>query len=173
MSEPSLSGRDFSRRTLLKAGTGLTLGAGLGLGAGVGSAAPAYATNGIDQTGTTRSTAVDQLKLAKKAIADPAFDRIVKMPTATVPGLHTRLVNTNTLLGENGVIGMKTGSSTPAGGALMWAARQPDAHGTTRLVLGVVLEQHQGPTSADDLRAALAASRTLIHGVGQALSSMR
>ena len=51
MSEPSLSGRDFSRRTLLKAGTGLTLGAGLGLGAGVGAAAPAYATNGVGQTG--------------------------------------------------------------------------------------------------------------------------
>ncbi|MEZ0110145.1 D-alanyl-D-alanine carboxypeptidase (penicillin-binding protein 5/6) [Catenulispora sp. EB89] len=120
---------------------------------------------------TTRSTAVDQLKLAKKAIADPAFGRIVAMPTATVPGLRARLVNTNALLGENGVIGMKTGSSTPAGGALMWAARQPDATGTTRLVLGVVLDQHQGSTSNDDLRAALAASRTLIQGVGQALAS--
>ncbi|WP_370376586.1 hypothetical protein [Catenulispora sp. GAS73] len=50
---------------------------------------------------------------------------------------------------------------------------QADADGTTRLILGVVLAQHQGPTSADDLRAALATSRTLIHGVGQALSSLR
>ena len=122
---------------------------------------------------TTRSTAADQLKLARKAIGNAAFGRIVKMPAATVSGLRDRIVNTNTLLGADGVIGMKTGSSTPAGGALMWAARLPDADGKTRLVLGVVLDQHQGSTPNDDLRAALANSRTLIRGVGRALSSMR
>lgn len=120
---------------------------------------------------STRSTAADQLKLAEKVVGNDVFDQIVAMPTATVPGLRDRLVNTNTLLGENGVIGMKTGSTTPAGGALMWAARQPDASGKTRLVLGVVLDQHQGPTSNDDLRAALAASSTLISGVARALSA--
>ena len=120
---------------------------------------------------TTKSTAVDQLKLAKQIVGDDVFDQIVAMPTATVPGLHDRLVNTNTLLGRQGVIGMKTGSSTPAGGALMWAARQPDASGKTRLVLGVVLDQHQGPTSNDDLRAALASSRTLIGGVAHSLAT--
>jgi D-alanyl-D-alanine carboxypeptidase (penicillin-binding protein 5/6) len=122
---------------------------------------------------STTSTAVDQLKLAKKIIADDAFTRIVDMPTTTVSGLRDKLVNTNTLLGDHGVIGMKTGSSTPAGGALMWAARQPDATGKTRLVLGVVLDQHQGSSSDDDLRAVLDTSRTLIHGVASALSSTR
>ncbi|MBS2534098.1 D-alanyl-D-alanine carboxypeptidase [Catenulispora sp. NF23] len=122
---------------------------------------------------STKSTAVDQLKLARQAVADPVFDRIVAMPTATVPGLHSRLVNTNTLLGADGVIGMKTGSSTPAGGALMWAARQSDANGKTHLVLGVVLQQRQGSTANDDLRAVLATSRTLIQGVAQAVASMR
>ena len=51
MSSPSLSGRGFSRRSLQKAGTGLTLGAGLGVGAGLAGAAPASATNGVGQTG--------------------------------------------------------------------------------------------------------------------------
>ncbi len=120
---------------------------------------------------STRSTAVDQLKLAEKIVGDDVFDQIVAMPTATVPGLRDRLVNTNTLLGQNGVVGMKTGSSTPAGGALMWSARQPDASGKTRLVLGVVLDQHQGPTSNDDLRTALAAGRTLIAGVARNLAA--
>ncbi|MEY9931539.1 D-alanyl-D-alanine carboxypeptidase (penicillin-binding protein 5/6) [Catenulispora sp. GP43] len=120
---------------------------------------------------STQSTAVDQLKLAEKIVGNDVFDQIVAMPTATVPGLRNQLVNTNTLLGQHGVIGMKTGSSTPAGGALMWAARQPDASGKTRLVLGVVLDQHRGPTSNDDLRAALAASGTLIGGVARALAA--
>lgn len=122
---------------------------------------------------TTTSTAADQLKLARKVVGNEVFDRIVKMPGAAVEGLRARLVNTNTLLGADGVIGLKTGSSTPAGGALMWAARLPDASGKTRLVLGVVLEQRQGSTSNDFLNAALVNSRILIKGVGQALSSMR
>ena len=122
---------------------------------------------------STRSTAVDQLKLARKAVTDPVFDRIVAMPAATVPGLRSRLFNTNTLLGADGVVGMKTGSSTPAGGALMWAARQSDADGKTHLVLGVVLQQRQGSTANDDLRAVLATSRTLIQGVARAVASMR
>ena len=135
----------------------------------LGMTATAY-TGASGYEESTRSTAVDQLKLAEKIIGAEVFDQIVAMPTATVPGLRDRLVNTNTLLGEHGVIGMKTGSSTPAGGALMWAARQPDASGKTRLVLGVVLDQHHGPTSNDDLRAALAASSTLIGGVARALA---
>jgi D-alanyl-D-alanine carboxypeptidase (penicillin-binding protein 5/6) len=122
---------------------------------------------------TTTSTAVDQLKLARQAVTDDVFMQIVGLPDATIPGLPVRLVNTNTLLGDHGVIGMKTGSSTPAGGALMWAARQPDADGRSRLVLGVVLDQHQGSSSNDDLRAALDASRVLISAVAQELAATR
>ena len=122
---------------------------------------------------STTSTAVDQLKLAEKVIGYDAFARIVDLPTATIPGLRDKLVNTNTLLGDHGVIGMKTGSSTPAGGALMWAARQPDASGRLRLVLGVVLDQHRGSSPDDDLHAVLDTSRTLVHGVADALASTR
>lgn len=48
---PIPNGRGPSRRSLLKAGTGLSVGAGLGLGAGLAGAAPASATNGVGQTG--------------------------------------------------------------------------------------------------------------------------
>jgi serine-type D-Ala-D-Ala carboxypeptidase (penicillin-binding protein 5/6) len=139
---------------------------------GLGMSHTAY-TGASGFEDSTTSTAVDQLKLAKKVIGYDAFTRIVDLPTTTIPGLADRLVNTNTLLGDHGVIGMKTGSSTPAGGALMWAARQPDAAGRTRLVLGVVLDQHQGSSSDDDLHAVLDTSRTLIHGAADAVASTK
>lgn len=119
---------------------------------------------------STASTAVDQLKLARAAMKDAVFRSIVAMPSVTVPGVPGPLANVNTLLGRFGVIGIKTGSSTPAGGALMWAADVP-VDGATRLVLGVVLHQNAGKTPDAGLYAALASSRKLIAGVEKALTS--
>ncbi|MFD9843859.1 D-alanyl-D-alanine carboxypeptidase family protein [Streptomyces parvus] len=60
-----------------------------------------------------------------------------------------------------GVIGLKTGSSTPAGGNLVRATRQKVA-GADRPVLGVVLHQRAGATPAEGSAAAHEASRALI-----------
>jgi serine-type D-Ala-D-Ala carboxypeptidase (penicillin-binding protein 5/6) len=48
--------------------------------------------------------------------------------------------NTNTLLGQDGFVGMKTGSDEAAGGCLMFRAVWPTASGN-RAVVGVVLGQ--------------------------------
>ncbi|MEU9608293.1 D-alanyl-D-alanine carboxypeptidase [Streptomyces sp. NPDC048057] len=111
----------------------------------------------------TRSTAEDQMKLARAAMKDPAFRAIVATPAVTPPG-GVRIPNTNKLLGRDGVVGLKTGSSTPAGGNLVWAATQEVA-GTPRLVLGVVLGQRVGSTPAEGSAAAREASRALITSV--------
>ncbi|MFE0423284.1 D-alanyl-D-alanine carboxypeptidase family protein [Streptomyces sp. NPDC058953] len=111
----------------------------------------------------TRSTAADQMKLARAAMKDPAFRAIVATPAVTPPG-GVRIPNTNKLLGRDGVVGLKTGSSTPAGGNLVWAATQEVA-GTPRLVLGVVLGQRAGSTPAQGSAAARDASRALITSV--------
>ncbi|MET9144900.1 serine hydrolase [Streptomyces sp. NPDC004042] len=111
------------------------------------------------------STSADQLKLARQVMKDPAFRSVVAMPSTTVPGVPGEIHNTNTLLGQNGVIGLKTGSSTPAGGNLMWAATAPDRDGRERLVLGVVLHQRAGSSPQQGLEAAVEASRSLVEGV--------
>ncbi len=120
---------------------------------------------------TTVSTAVDQLRLARKVMKNPVFRSIVAKPRATIPGVPGTIVNTNALLGTSGVIGLKTGSSTPAGGALMWAAKA-SAGGRTWLVLGVVLHQSAGSPPAAGLRDALDRSRTLIDAVRESLDSV-
>lgn len=114
--------------------------------------------SGIESS--TRSTALDQLKLARQTMKNPVFRAIVASRSVTVPHAGS-LPNTNSLLGASGVVGIKTGSSTPAGGNLLWASTVR-VGGRTRLLLGAVL--HQGPhTSASDgLRAAIDNSRRLI-----------
>ncbi|MFC8695763.1 D-alanyl-D-alanine carboxypeptidase family protein [Streptomyces parvus] len=128
--------------------------------AGLGMRATTYTgVSGMETS--TRSTAADQLALARAAMRDPAFRQIVATASVTAPGAGVTFRNTNKLLGHDGVIGLKTGSSTPAGGNLVWATRQKVA-GADRLVLGVVLHQRAGTTPAEGSAAAHEASRALI-----------
>lgn len=119
--------------------------------------------SGIEST--TVSTSGDQLKLARQVMRDPVLAAIVALPSTTVAGVPGTILNTNTLLGTSGVIGLKTGSSTPAGGALMWAATAPDRRGHDRLALGVVLHQRAGTSPQEGLQAVLDVSHTLVEGV--------
>ncbi|WP_370941836.1 D-alanyl-D-alanine carboxypeptidase family protein [Amycolatopsis sp. cg5] len=120
---------------------------------------------------STTSTATDQLLLAHAAMREPVIRSIVAMPSVQAGKGGRTLPNTNSLLGRNGVIGLKTGSSTAAGGALMWAAELPD--GTKkRLVLGVVLHQNSGNTPREGLEAALSVSGMLVEAVAHALPAI-
>ncbi|MCC0580070.1 D-alanyl-D-alanine carboxypeptidase [Streptomyces californicus] len=128
--------------------------------AGLGMRATTY-TGVSGMEASTRSTSDDQLRLARAAMKDPVFRQIVATASVTAPGTGATFRNTNRLLGHDGVIGLKTGSSTPAGGNLAWAATQRIA-GTTRLVVGVVLHQRAGTTPAEGSAAAHEAGRALI-----------
>ncbi|CAM5466213.1 D-alanyl-D-alanine carboxypeptidase [Streptomyces californicus] len=97
--------------------------------AGLGMRATTY-TGVSGMEASTRSTSDDQLRLARAAMKDPVFRQIVATASVTAPGTGATSRNTNRLLGHDGVIGLKTGSSTPAGGNLAWAATQRIA-GTT------------------------------------------
>ncbi|MGW1980560.1 D-alanyl-D-alanine carboxypeptidase family protein [Streptomyces sp. NPDC001889] len=121
---------------------------------------------------TTTSTAADQLLLARAVMRDKVFRSIVATPEVTVGGATGTVVNTNKLLGRDGVVGLKTGSSTPAGGALMWAAETGEGHGSG-LILGVVLHQRAGTTPAAGLQAAFDSSRRLITAVRDGLREDR
>ncbi|MEV5987544.1 serine hydrolase [Streptomyces sp. NPDC052051] len=134
---------------------------------GLGMAHTRYTgASGIEPT--TTSTADDQLKLARQAMHVPVLRAVVAMRSTTVPGVPGPIINTNRLLGRSGVIGLKTGSSTPAGGALMWAAWARSG-GKPHLVLGVVLAQRASTTPVEGLEAAFERSEALIEAVQERL----
>ncbi len=112
---------------------------------------------------TTVSTAVDQLKLAREAIADPTFAEIVAMPSTVLP-VAGEVANFNALVGHEGFVGIKTGSDEAAGGCLLFA-KKVEVGGHIRTVLGAVLGQRDG----DLVQAALAAAKSLGASVAVAM----
>ncbi|WP_049579408.1 hypothetical protein, partial [Streptomyces sp. SBT349] len=108
----------------------------------------------------TVSTAEDQVLLAKAAMDDPVFRQIVRMPSY-VDSQGTEWNNWNGLVPVNGVVGIKPGTSTAAGGNLMFAAEQEAGDGT-RLIVGAVLGQGPDPVDRSILVQALNMSDQLI-----------
>lgn len=109
------------------------------------------------------SDATDLLKLARAAMAIPAFASIVAMPAATLAGETYQ--NYNSLVGRDGFTGIKTGSTSQAGQALLFSVRR-DVDGREVSVVGDVLEQH-GPGAVG---GALTAARKLADGYFSALA---
>jgi D-alanyl-D-alanine carboxypeptidase (penicillin-binding protein 5/6) len=85
------------------------------------------------------STAADQMRIVDRAMRLPAFASIVATPSATLPVAGT-VHNTNTLLGHNGFVGVKTGSTAAAGGCFAFRAIRW-IHGKRTTITGVVLGQ--------------------------------
>jgi serine-type D-Ala-D-Ala carboxypeptidase (penicillin-binding protein 5/6) len=83
------------------------------------------------------STTGDLVSIAKMVSADPTLSTIVDLKQATVPGAG-QLTNTNSLLGKDGVDGIKTGNTDQAGFCLMFSSKLTIG-GTKLTVLGVVL----------------------------------
>ena len=100
----------------------------------------------------TVSTAADQVRIIDRAMRLPVFARIVATPSAWLPVAGT-VHNTNTLLGQGGFVGVKTGSDDAAGGCFAFrAVRWMDGKRTT--ITGVVL----GQPGHDQIAAGLAAA---------------
>src|SRR2546429_2423447 len=78
--------------------------------------------SGLDPS--TVSTAADQVRLGMAAMRVPALAAIAAMPTAVVPVAGV-VRNYNTLLGQDGIVGLKTGRTKAAGGCLLIAAWSP------------------------------------------------
>jgi D-alanyl-D-alanine carboxypeptidase (penicillin-binding protein 5/6) len=87
----------------------------------------------------TVSTAADQVRIVVRAMRLPVFSSIVATPSATLPVAGT-VDNTNTLLGRNGFVGVKTGSDDAAGGCFAFRALRW-IHGERTTITGVVLGQ--------------------------------
>jgi serine-type D-Ala-D-Ala carboxypeptidase (penicillin-binding protein 5/6) len=115
----------------------------------------------------TKSTAVDQVILGRKAIQLPAFAEIVAEPRATIP-VAGQVANTNDLLGQNGIVGIKTGSTTEAGGCLLFAAKAT-VGGKSMLIVGAILTQ-PGNATPTQLNNVFKATSTLLKAVPAAVT---
>ncbi|MET9539597.1 D-alanyl-D-alanine carboxypeptidase [Streptomyces sp. NPDC006553] len=110
---------------------------------------------------STVSTPQDQLKLAKAVMQYDVFREIVNMPNVTVDGIPGRIENNNNILLKPGVSGIKTGSSTPAGGNLLWSANTV-VDGQNRRILGIVMGAKDAEQLGQKLQLAIDNSYKLI-----------
>ncbi|HET9059081.1 MAG TPA: serine hydrolase, partial [Acidimicrobiales bacterium] len=100
-------------------------------------------------------TASDMLRLAEAVMSQPVLRRIVAMPQVTLPVAGT-VYNYDSVLGHDGIIGIKTGSTVPAGGNFVFAATR-HWHGRALTIIGAVL----GAAGAQPLASALSTSEQL------------
>jgi len=114
-------------------------------------------------SGTT-STPSDQLLLARAAMANPVFAQIVAMEEVRLPGIGA-VATTNEALGDDGVIGIKTGFTEDAGGNLAFAARR-DAAGQQIEIIGMVFGMADKP-------AAFTATRNIVRSVAQNVQAVQ
>jgi serine-type D-Ala-D-Ala carboxypeptidase (penicillin-binding protein 5/6) len=115
----------------------------------------------------TTSTAADQIRLGERALKEPALAAIMGERSTSLP-VAGRVSNYNGLLGSDGVVGIKTGSTTAAGGNLLFAAKtQVGGHPVT--VVGAVFGQAVGRPPLSALNVALDSSRVLLRSAVAAL----
>jgi D-alanyl-D-alanine carboxypeptidase (penicillin-binding protein 5/6) len=99
----------------------------------------------------------DLIKLGQTAMLQPVFAQIVAQPQATLPVVGV-VHNLDTLLGQGGVIGIKTGHTDQAGGCFVMAA-DLTIDGLAVRVYGAVMGQ------PNDLAGAFKASSALLQGL--------
>lgn len=104
------------------------------------------------------STVTDQIKLGRLAMLMPYFSGLVKQTSAVIPVAGT-ITNYNSLLGADGIDGIKTGSTDEAGGCLLFHATV--TVGGRRLGLtGAILGQLA--PNGTELSVGLAAAKSLV-----------
>ncbi|MFF9242868.1 D-alanyl-D-alanine carboxypeptidase [Streptomyces sp. NPDC014801] len=116
---------------------------------------------------TTVSTAHDQVTLGRAVVKNPALVDITSKASWTDPS-GTYHNNYNELPYKMGAIGIKTGSTTAAGGNLLFASRKT-VGGKTVTLVGAVLGQ-QKPTI---LKTVNAVSKTALLAAQDALTSAK
>jgi len=109
-----------------------------------------------DPTGlelTDVGSTADLLQLGKLALADPVLAPIVSTKSVTMHDVGT-LTNTNTLLGSDGIEGIKTGTLNDAGSNLLFASRHKVGSATV-VIIGVVLGGSTHEAVDSDIRSLL------------------
>ncbi|CAM5304654.1 D-alanyl-D-alanine carboxypeptidase [Streptomyces canarius] len=116
---------------------------------------------------TTVSTAEDQVKLGRAFVKVPALVAISSAASWTDPS-GKFWPNYNELPYRIGAIGIKTGSTTAAGGNLLFASRK-QVGGQTVTIVGAILGQHK----PEILKTVNAVSKTALLAAQDALTSAK
>jgi serine-type D-Ala-D-Ala carboxypeptidase (penicillin-binding protein 5/6) len=112
----------------------------------------------------TVSTASDQFRLTVRALQIPAFRQILAMPQVMLPVVGVAY-NVNAGLGHDGIVGVKTGSTSAAGGCLAFAAIRTVAGGQPTIV-SVVLGVPATPVQPSELGGVITAAENLLASIG-------
>jgi len=106
----------------------------------------------------TASTPSELVALGIAALKNPVIAEIVAQPRAQLP-VTGIINNTNQLLGTDGVIGIKTGTTAAAGHCLLFAARYASKDGQTVTIVGVILGDTDATSLFSDSRKLLASAK--------------
>jgi len=120
-------------------------------------------TSYVDATGLSPQSVgspEDLIALAQVALRDPVFAEIVAQPEATLP-IAGRVFNVDAVVGEDGIVGVKTGSSGAAGACFVFAA-DVRADGQSARLFGAIM----GLPTLDDV---FSSTKSLVQAVGSAL----
>jgi len=131
------------------------------------------ATHVTDPSGldpATVSSAEDLVRLGEVAMSNSTFAQIVAMPAITLPEAGL-IYNFDYDLGHDGIIGIKTGSDSAAGGCFLFAAQQT-VSGQTVTVVGAVLGQEPTTSTSSMLQLALDDAEAMVTAVWSNLRSL-
>ena len=104
------------------------------------------------------ASTADIVRLARIALSNPLVAEIVSQSQIEIAGLG-EITTTNRLLGDPGVVGVKTGTTFPEGYSLV--AAKHEIFGERDLIaIAVTMDRPDGDARAGDTRAALAAMAT-------------
>ncbi|MGV9313794.1 D-alanyl-D-alanine carboxypeptidase family protein [Streptomyces sp. NPDC003691] len=117
---------------------------------------------------TTVSTPEDQLKLAEAVMNDEVMREITNTTMMDVPGAGTIRNGNDRALLHDGVDGIKTGSSTPAGGNLLWSFVKP-IDGTLYRVNGIAMNVRDGDSPYQKTQKAIDYSLSMINAARKGL----
>jgi D-alanyl-D-alanine carboxypeptidase (penicillin-binding protein 5/6) len=120
-------------------------------------------THYVDSTGLSPlsvGSPQDLIAVAQTALSDPVFAEIVAQPEATLP-IAGRVFNVNALVGQDGIVGVKTGSSGAAGACLVFVANVK-ADTQAAQLFGAIM----GLPTLDDV---FTSTTNLLHAVAPAL----
>lgn len=131
-----------------------------------------YAQNMLKRMGLSRTVVADASGFSASTVSTPSelvaigiaalknqvIARIVTQQQAQIP-VAGIIKNTNQLLGTDGVIGIKTGTTDKAGSCLLFAARYTDKNGQKDIIVGVIMGDKNHSRLYDDSRDLLASAK--------------
>lgn len=115
----------------------------------------------------SESTAESQVRLAMLDMTNPAFRSVVDMAQVTLPIAGVQY-NVNALVGKDGIVGVKTGFTTTAGGCFVFAA-DTTIGGKAQTIVGAVLHQYGTAAQPSALTEAFDAAKSLLASASHAL----